>query len=252
MDVRDAFKFTCRMVLGREVGEMDAYEKYLSEAVVQNKARSIYSKKEVFTTFGGYCGGARFFDFSAERDKAAKALSKPIDINKVKDIDSLFGAVGEKLLYGGNKVLGNSAGVENSDNVVDSSNVLNSYQVFESRFVAYSFVVRKSDYAFGTTSSGECAATIRCFYNNNLRRSFECAYGVRSADSLFCYRIVNCDECMFTFNAQSKRHMIGNIQFEPARYAQLKSKLLEEIAGELSKRKRLPFSIVNIHNARLD
>jgi hypothetical protein len=251
MDINDAFKFTSKMVFGQEIGELNDYDGYFREALAGKEEVSHFSKNKIFLTSDQYCKGAKFFDFEKEQAQMAKALAKPLSINEIKDIDSLFRAVGEKLIYSGNKVLGNSRFVVDSDNVVDGMHVLNSSQVFSSKYIAYSYGIRKCDYTFATTSSGECAATIRCFYNNNLRRSFECAYGVRSSDSHFCYKIIGCNECMFTFNVNSKRYVIGNIQLEPMVYAELKKKLIGEVIDELKMRKQLPFSIINIHKAEV-
>jgi hypothetical protein len=44
---------------------------------------------------------------------------------------------------------------------------------------------------------------------------------------------------MFSFNMRGKRHLIGNVQLTPEKYAELKAKLTEELANELEKKKRL-------------
>ncbi|VVB98055.1 Uncharacterised protein [uncultured archaeon] len=249
MDINQAFKFTSKMIFGGEIGELGAYKDYLAEAVIGKKGKSQFSGQDIFLTSDKYAPGARFFDYNKEHGKMAAVLSRPIDAGRIKDIDSLLEAVGEKLVYSGNKVLGNSHFVENSDNVFDSNYVYSSSIVFESKYVAYSYICRESEYAFGLTSSGVCSTVIRCFYNNTLKRSFECCYGIKSSDCTFCYNIINCSDCLFTFNVRSKRNMIGNIQLEKGKYAELKAKLAAELRGELEKGKKLDFSIVDMVRA---
>ncbi len=247
MGIRKAFRSTCRTLFGREIGELEEYTDYLREPLVGKFADSHFSTRKVFLTSTEYCKGARFFDHAREREQVA-ALSKPININDVKDIDSLFDSVKEKVFYSGNKVTGKSMFVGESDNVIDSLYILNSSVVDSCKYNAYSYEMARTDFAFGTTSTGDSSSTIRCFYNVYLKRAFESAFTNSSSDCYFCYNVCNSSNCMFAFNVRSKRNMIGNIQLEPARYSELKSKLLTEIADELEQKKRLDFSIVNIHS----
>ncbi|MFH1448642.1 MAG: hypothetical protein ABIG39_07305 [Candidatus Micrarchaeota archaeon] len=247
MDINDAFHSTCKTVFGREIGELREYEGYFREALVGKFATSYFSKEKVFLTSEQYCEGAKFFDHNKEQTQITKLLSKPLNINEIKDIDSLFLAVKEKLIYSGNKVIGKSMFVQESDNVIDGIYVLNSSVIDSCKYIAYSYVISRTDFAFGTTSTGDSASTIRCFYNLYLRRSFECAFTNNSSECYFCYNLFNSSGCMFTFNVRTKRNMVGNIQLEPSRYSELKTKLLGEIADELERKKRLDFSIINIH-----
>ncbi|MFH1328216.1 MAG: hypothetical protein ABIH76_05160 [Candidatus Bathyarchaeota archaeon] len=249
MDINDAFRSTCKIVLGDEIGELKDYQSYLSEPLIGKYVTSHFSKKKVFMTSEQYCKDARFFDYGKEYQLFEKSLSKPININEIKDIDSLFLGVKEKILYSGNKVTGKSLKVEESDDVVDGIYVLNSSMVDSGKYLAYSCVMEGSNFTFGTTSSADSNHLIRCFYNLGLRRSFESVFSNNSSNCYFCYNAFNSNECMFTFNVRSKRHMVGNLQLEPSRYSELKDKLLNEIRDELKRKKRLDFSIVNIHRA---
>lgn len=250
MKVNDAFKTTCRIVLGREIGELEEYEEYFMEALIGRYVKSNFSGEKVFCTSGEYCSGARFFDYEAEREQVAKLMAKPLNINEIKDVDSLFRAVNERVVYSGNKVLGNSKCVEGSDNILDGMHILKSSVLENCAYTAYSYGSGRSKYMFAVTSSGESESIIRCFYNLKLKRSFECSYTNISSDCYFCYNLLNSQDCMFSFNLRSKRNVIGNIQLERTRYSGLKTKLLGEIVDELRKRKRLDFSIINIHKAR--
>lgn len=232
------WKSTCRAIFGQEIGDMNEYEAYLKEPLVGKSVRSCFSGKELWVTSPHYAGNAKFFDYNAEANEIGKLLAKPVDINNIKDIDSLFEAVGEKLIYSGNKTLGNSSLIENSDNITDSTCVLNSSMIINGKYVAYSYMCRKSEYAFACTSSGDSSMMIRCFYNNSLRRCFECITTVNSSDCYFCHNVSDSADCLFTFNERVKRNMIGNVQLTKEQYAGLKAKLMGEIITDLKKRKR--------------
>lgn len=232
------WKTVCKAIFGQEIGNMKDYEAYLKEPTIGKNVTSHFSGKELWVTSIHYCDGARFFDYNEESKEVNKLLAKPIDINKIKDIDSLFGAVEEKLIYSGNKTLGNSSLVENSDNITDSTCVLNSSMIVSGKYVAYSHMCRKSEYAFACTSSGDSSMMIRCFYNNSLRRCFECITTVNSSDCYFCHNVSDSADCLFTFNERAKRNMVGNVQLTKEQYAGLKNKLMDEIVADLKKRKR--------------
>ena len=205
MDIEDAFRSTSKNVFGKEIGELEGYKKYLQEAVVGKTVRSEFSQDELFVTSDRYCQNARFFDYNKEIGKF-EGMNTPFDINKIKDIDSLFDAARERVIYSGNKILGNSENVQHSDNVFDSFHVLNSSMVTKGRHIAYSYMMRESEYAFGSADSGNCSNIIRCFNNYELKRCFECCYTLTS-DSYFCFNVIDCTDCMFTFNVRNKRNM---------------------------------------------
>jgi len=246
MDVNEAFKKASKFILGQEIGEMKEYEGFLKEAALGRFANSSFSKERVFVTSERYCDGARFFDYGKDQKKLAKEIAKPININRIKDIDSLFEAAGEKCFYAGGKVLGKSSNVVDSDNVIDSEHVLNSSVVMYCRYIAYSYMMRKNEYMFGCTSTGDSSWNIRCFDTNTIQRCFESALVVACRDCYFSYNLDSCYDCMFTFSEKAKHHMIGNIQLEKEEYKELKKKLLGEALEQLKRSKRLNFSITGI------
>jgi hypothetical protein len=243
LDLNSAFKTTCRLVLSQEIGEMHEFTEYLSEPLIGKQVKSALSGKNLWVSTDYYCKGARFFDYV---DESAKFQSKPINPDDIKDIDSLFNAVKENIVYSGSKVLGISTEVENSDHVSDSSSVLNSSIVIKSKFIAYCHLKRNTEYAFACTSSGNSSYILRCFNTTYLKRCFECSDTANSADVYFSYNLIGCNNCMFSFNASNKKNLIGNIQLSQEQYTKLKSKLLNEICEELRAKKKLSYSILNL------
>lgn len=245
MDLNQAFKTTCRLLFGQDIGDFVSFEPYLREALVGKQVSSCFSGKSVWVASEQYAEGSLFFDYESEHEKIKQIQSKPVEIDEIKDVDSLIQSVHEKLIYSGNKTLGNSNFVENSDSIVDSNNIRSSSIMTKSNHCAYSYLMRQSEYVFGSTSSGDSSYILRCFYNNSLKRCFECCTAVKSSDCYFSYNTVGCGDCMFSFNLRNKHNVIGNIQVTKERYSELKQKLVGELADDLKRKKRLDFSIVD-------
>jgi hypothetical protein len=245
-EVNRAWKGTCRAIFGTHIGELEEFGPYLGEVLVGRMVGSAYSSKEVMIGSRDYCKGARFFDFNSEHSEYDKILSKPLDINKIKDIDSLVDAVSEKIVYAGNKTFGNSKNVEASDSIMDSSNIFNSSRIIGGKYIAYCHLMQFSEYSFGSSSSGQSSHIAKCFGNNKLNRCFEVCGTMIATDCYFSYNVSDCNECLFSFNLRSKRHVIANIELEKENYIKLKEKLLGEIIDELRRKKRYRLSILDI------
>ncbi len=246
MDLAGAWDSTCKTIFGQSLGPLSQFEPYLKEALVGQPALSVFSKRPVWVTSPHFDAAGRFFDYANELPQYDK-LNAPLDVNQLKDIDSVVEAVQERLVYAGNKVMGRSQMVEHSDNITDSLDVQHSVLIVRSQHMAYCSFMLGGEYCFGCTDfTNQPTALIRCFYGNSTKRSFECAYPVSSSDCLFCYNIEGCNDCLFTFSEKNKRNMIGNVQLAPDAYKRLKAKLVGEIAQELASKKRYPLSITDM------
>jgi hypothetical protein len=235
-------------LFGQEIGELKEFKEYLCEPLVGKTFESYFSGKKIWIGSNNYAKDARFFDFNEENTEYAKVLSKPLELDKIKDIDSLLEAIGEKLIYSGSKILGNSKQVLDSDSVLDSTFIMNSSRVIYSKNVAYSYLIQYDENAFGCASTGKSTHILRCFYNYTVSRCFEICGSVGASDCHFSYNIWNSNDCLFSFNLRSKKYMIANIQLDKDQYVNLKKKLLSEISDTLKRKKRLNFSIIDIMN----
>ncbi|MBI5061007.1 MAG: hypothetical protein HZB67_01715 [Candidatus Aenigmarchaeota archaeon] len=247
LDINSAFETTSRILFGESVGQLTDFDAYLKEGLVGKQTKSHFSGKQLMVLSDQYPENVRFFDYSTELCKVS-GLSKSLNINEIKDIDSLFGAVKERLYYTGNKVLGESNYVENSDNVFDGAFVYHSTLIRKGKFVYACYLMNEPEFCFGSASSGQSQYIMRCFYNNTLKRCFECCTSVGSSDLYFCYNLIGCNDCMFTFNLRNKRNMVGNVQLDREQYTGLKKKLLAEVAAGLKAKKRFGYSIIDILN----
>lgn len=236
MDMDGAFKSTCRVLFGKEIGALSGYGKYLAELVdPPMKASSSFSGNPVFLSRPHYCRGAKFIDVSEIGD-AKGALS----INDIKDADSALYALSEKFAYCGNKNLGSSVEVSDSDMCNDCLGVLSSQNVVASKYVAYSNGVRESECVFGCMLGGEVGFSLRSQIFFFSKRCFDAYLCFHSTDVYSSFNCRNCQDIVFSFNQNSKRNMIGNLELPKEKYLELKKKLVSEIAGELVAKGKFP------------
>ncbi len=236
MDINKAFKQTCKILFKREIGELNEFEAYLriyNEEVHKVKSAS---GTEVYYT-APYSQGARFLAYDTAFNRS---MSKPLDINKIKDIDSLFETVQENVYYAGSKVLGNSHFVEESENVTDSSVVYRSSEILRCEYVAYSGLLRDSKYLFGCSCLDTASFCINLCEASASQRCFESNISFFSSDTYYVSNCKGCHDILFSFDQHAKRNMIGNNPLEKGQYLKIKDALIVQMADELEKKKRLP------------
>ncbi len=237
-ELNKRWKQTCELLLKGSVGELADFEPWLTENIDKIHSHpSSLSGKEVAYSVNDYCAGSKRESFE-EVDFSKKA--GPLEINDIKDIDSIVEAVQERIYYTGGMVLGNSRFVEKSANVSDSFYVYSSSHVGDSKYIAYCSMSRLNEYAFGTAAPGESQYVIRCTDTYKLKRVFEGWTTANTTDSYYVFWLNNCADCMFSFNLRSTRNAIGNLVLPREKYQEIKARLLEQMRFELESKKRLP------------
>jgi len=245
MDINQSWNSTCKTVFGQEIGDLSKFKDYLKEAVPGKSVFSSFSQRPLFVGSGEYPMLGRYFDDSAERALVEKQ-NQPFKLDQIKDIDTLTSTLKERFVYGANKTQGRCEEIQSSDFVVDSINVLGSAHILRGKNIAYSYKARDCESIFGSTAFGYGANAIRAYYNKGITRVFECTTCETITDSLFCYQTFNSSDCMFCFNSRNRRHCVANVQLSKEQYAKLKSTLLEQIVGELTRKGRLDFSTIEL------
>lgn len=239
MDINDAWKSTCKVLLGDEIGELDSYKKYLRDGtgLTLSERKSEISGKTV-TTANTVPKKAGFISSDEIAEYGKVMAGAKLDINQIKDIDSIVEALEGRMYYSGNIVLGKFDDVRNSDKCTDSAVVYRSQMVYEgSRYVAYSNMVRSYEYGFGLTLSGESKFVIKASGTWKDARCFEVLRVYNSSDCYMAANLDGCTSCMFSFNQRNKSSMIGNLQLSRDRYAAIKEKLLEDMRTSLKSKK---------------
>ncbi|MFA5106505.1 MAG: hypothetical protein WC506_06125 [Candidatus Micrarchaeia archaeon] len=238
-----SWKGACKALFGREVGELSGFEPWLEE-YAQHPPRfekSFFSGREVEVSIEDYAPGSRFISFD-EADFGKKF--RPLTINEIKDIDGIIGAIGERMQYTGNLVLGNSANVERSGSVVDSHFVWKSSRVSDSKYIACSQDARYCEHCFGLGVSSKSSFCVRST-SGRMTRCFETLNCELLTDAYYCALVQNSQECMFSFGCRSKNFIIGNLQLPKDKYMGVKRKLLAEMADLLERDKRI-FSLFDV------
>ncbi len=246
MDVNSAWKSTCSLLLGGEIGDIDEYKEYLCDRqyVPYTEGKSVISGKKV--VIGATRYGENPKVISQNEIDYHKKLT--LNINEIKDIDSLMESLKDRFHYAGNKIFGNSKFYEDVDNCSDSFYTYKSHTVFSSKYVGYSIFIREgSEYVFGCGPLMNCKHVIRGLGAEKLQRCFEFCNMALCSDMYYTSDCIGCSECMFTFNQRSKRYCIGNLELSPDKYRQIKKKLLGELREYLKKNKSLP-SLFDFHS----
>ncbi|MFH1448048.1 MAG: hypothetical protein ABIG39_04235 [Candidatus Micrarchaeota archaeon] len=238
-----AWKSTTRIIFGEGLGELRDYEDWLKEYVDSLRVESsAVSKSNVHLAIKDYCKGAKFMSF--EEVEFGKKFD-PLNINEIKDIESIAEAIQERCHYTGNVVLGNSRFVQGSSNIVDSNYVYNSIIVSDSKYVAYCDTLKMQAYSFGLYGDAESSHIIKCVEGHKNRRNFECHVTYLSSDCYYSANLQNCKECMFSFGLQARAYNMGNLQLTRDKYCGIKAKILSEVVEKLKKEKRV-FSLLEI------
>jgi len=232
------WKSTCRVLFGKEIGELKDFQEWLSlNTPPLAHASSSLTGKEITYSITDYCKGSK----RASLDEIWK-LKKfpPLSLNEIKDIDSLLQAVQERAYYTGNIILGNSNFIERSSNCNDSYYVLDSGVISDSKYVCNSSRAKQSEFLFGSDAIGECKFLVKCYEAYKNVRCLEAWKSQSCADCFYINGVMNSSDCLFCFNVQNKRNAIGNLELSREKYLSLKEKLIPEIAQELSSTHSLP------------
>lgn len=237
-EIQKAWDKTCTLLLGEEIGNLEDYAPWLKELIDLNTFRkSSISRKEVASAIKEYCETSKFISFD-EIDFGKKF--EPLNINEIKDLDSILEAVNERVYYCGNILLGNCMNVERSSNLSDGFSVTDSAQFFNVKYMAYCTVGREDSYCFGAHGPGGSDFLIRCSQATNIRRSFELWVSTNTSDCYYSYGLDNCSNCFFSFNLKNKRYCIGNLELGRDKYESVRKNLLSELVVELKKNKSAP------------
>ena len=238
-ELNKAFKTTCKILFKEEIGELKDYEDWLKEIVKSPPERK---NLRVFPDY--YAENAKFLDYN-EIDFMKRF--EPLNINEVKDIDSIVEALKERFVYAGNVVLGKSQFVEKSTNVFDSFYVYESYGIEESRYVYRAAMLKEANYIFSTSVAPQSSYSMASITVPISSRIFASIYIVSSSDVYYSSKINNSGEVMFSSGIINKNYVIGNLSLNREKYMKIKDGILEQIRDYLTSNKKI-FDLIDIVN----
>lgn len=245
--VNNSWKSTCKILLGDEIGDIAHYEKYLMKYVDEKKkVKSALSGKEVAISDSMHAN-ASFISNDELEEYRKKTENIKLDVNNIKDFDSIQEQLQEIFYYSGNLIFGNSEDITSSSRCGNSFHVHESQDVYDSKYVVYSCLVRYGEYIFGSNAIGETQFGIKNFETYRDSRCMETIRNYTSSDCYYTGTLEGCNNCMFSFNLRNKSYRIGNHELPKDRYSTLKTKLIEDIRETLRTKKDL-LSIVDLVN----
>jgi hypothetical protein len=232
-----AFRSTCRTLFKQELGSLEEFKGYLTTMYEPlSKRKSSVSKSEVCLSHLEYPKEGKFI----KHEEIKEIPEYKLNVNEIKDIDSLVGAVKENFHYCGDKNLGKSVEVEESDACMDAGFVLDSHEIYDSQRVAYSSYLEGSKYIFGCTFALNITTMITAMHSYSSSRVFQTGFSSRSSDIYLSWYMIDCKECILSFNQRSKNYLVGNLELPKEEYFSLKEKLVGEIADVLKRKKTFP------------
>ncbi len=238
-----AWKDTCKILFGADVGGYAEYSSWLAELVDEPViTKSSISGKEVVYSTADYSKKAKSIGLD---EVGVSQKFEPLNINEIKDIDSIIGAIQDRIYYAGNIILGNSNYVQKSSNINDSFSVFQTTLSGNSKYMAFCTLARLDTHGFGSNAFSQSEFCLKCHELTRVKRSFELWMSQDSSDCYYSHGLTNCSHCFFSFNLENKRFAIGNLELTPDKYREIKSKLISEMLTELKREKRLP-SLVEI------
>jgi len=236
----------CRALLGFEPGSLKDYVPWLCLYTEPNEfEKSSVSSQQVAFAIKEYCSGSKRISCN-EIDFQKKF--EPLDINQIKDIDSIVQAVQERVFYAGNIILGKSEFVKRSTSISDCYYALDSARFTDSKYICNCTMGRFCDDCFGCHTLAESSWCIKCSQCHKNTRGFELWMCKGCQECYYSFGLDNCQDCLFSFNLRGKRLRIGNLELEKSKYLQIKEKLTQEIAQELVSKKKAP-SLIEIIKA---
>ena len=245
-ELDSAWKSTCRLLLGQEIGDLEGYEENLQYLIppIVNRTSAL-SGREVAVDEGFITPAQRIISSDEAEAYHKEMEKKPFDINSIKDIDSLLEAARERAYYAGNIYLGNTKNAAGSNHVFESYEVCASQQVFQSKYVAHSYIARYAENIYGCLDNVKSRFSINSYEVFESSRLVETYRTYSSSDCYYTCNLEDCQDCLFCFNLRKKNRHIGNIGLERGRFMELKTKLVQEMRQRFEKDRELP-SIIDI------
>ncbi|PIT84206.1 hypothetical protein COU37_04635 [Candidatus Micrarchaeota archaeon CG10_big_fil_rev_8_21_14_0_10_45_29] len=241
-EINNAWKTSCKIIFGRDIGDLEDYEKWLGHYIEgPYERKSSLTGKKVVLSKDDFAQDAKYLSHD-ELDYSKKY--EPLNINELKDIDSIANAIKERAYYTGNIVLGNSSNIEGSTDVMNSHFIRNCAIVQGSKFASRTRYLHGCEYCWGQYGATASVHAMMCS-GSKIMRCLESHSCELTSDCYFCGSMQNSNDCMFSFGGIGKRNLIGNLQLAKEEYLKLKKKLVCQIADELEAKKKI-YSLFSI------
>jgi len=247
-EIEKAWAATCRVLLGRELGALDGYEKWLMRDVPPTiKAKSALSDYMVYApSFVYYDETKKQMIGLEESPKWGERHLEKRDAESL-TLSNAAKKLGSLRYYTPEIMDGENVGMEECGAIFfNCSYCYKASSMAYDKYCAFSMWPRQSEHTFGSSFLFSCQFCMKCFHSENLTRCFELSNSNSCTDCYYCHNVENCHESMFCFNAKNLSYAIGNRELGKEDYLKIKKKALESMCAELLKTKSLQHGIYDI------
>lgn len=245
--IEDAWRGTCRIVLGREIGPLRGYGEFLSERINPViRVKTAYGNEtyssDIF--FYKYLPKERIVNLDEAEEIAKQHLA--FEDGEEVTLESVMEKISPVAFFRAEFAEGSNA---NNIETQIPYTATNTYKVVDATYAkncAYDTMALNSEYIFGSYRTLYSKFCIRAHSSVGLSNCFDVDCCTNLRDSYFCHNVEGSDSCMFCFNTKSKRFAVGNAEIGRENYAKVKRIVLDEIAQRLESDGKLPFDIFTV------
>ncbi|HID73394.1 TPA: hypothetical protein EYP38_05635 [Candidatus Micrarchaeota archaeon] len=242
--IENAFRKTTKILFGTALTGLEQYKEWLLEHVEPTlEASSVVSGEPVYAPsslfFADVLGNMVTMDESLKLGEGSisEEQAGEIRLSNASDILGRLRTTSPDVIFDRNSAITRCAAYMGSHYCMDSS-----YVGF-SKYVAYCFWPRESEYVFGSVLLFSSSFCINCYHSTNLARCFELD---NCSDCYFCHNCENLSDCMFCFNTKAKKYAIGNVEVGKEEYERIKKLILGDLLNQLETKKKLGRNIYNL------
>ncbi|MBI5228011.1 hypothetical protein HY988_05470 [Candidatus Micrarchaeota archaeon] len=248
--IEEAFGQTMQIILKKRPAKpIDHYEKWLvNHTHGLEKCKSAASCKEVYlAAYGNYSDLPKSRLLNLEESKTFGAAVR-LTAQELEGIDlkNAGAKIGKIAFFNTDIQDGQYINDIECTITIDAVSCYRAVCAVYSKYVAYSFWPRSSQYIFGCDSVFDSSFCVNCYHSVNLQRCFEMESCSSCSDAMFCHNCENLQECMFCFNTKNKRYAIGNVELGRESYMKIKDRILEQINSEIEKSGKLRYDIFSL------
>ena len=237
--VQKAWDDTCKLVLGREIGDLARYKDWL--------VRHNISIRAVQSALGS--GGIQAGSY-----ENLKALpdNRYVNIDEMRQLASILkldGNEAQALTFANaGKTLGRIFYITPQ---FHDGTIINAYEcpivtwssdcqavhgcIFMKRS-AYSTWGRDSEYLFGSAFVFDSGFNIKCYNSFKIRNCFEVDSARLSTGCYYCHNVENCHDSILCSNVKNLRYAVCNKVVGREEFARVKALLLAKVVGELKEK----------------
>ncbi|HIH18491.1 TPA: hypothetical protein HA225_00780 [Candidatus Micrarchaeota archaeon] len=245
--IEKAFSSLAKVLLGRELSDLDSYAEWLSRDVrMLTPQKSALSGKTVYLSFFSFFQETRGRVIKLDEGEELGKKSLSLESARGLSLSNAAEMLREIKLYAAESVVGENIEVEEVGQHGYSSFCYRGDAFVYSKYCAYSFWPRSGEYIFGSDFVFSSKFCLKCYSSVNITRCFEVSHSVNCSDCYFCHNCENVHDSMFCFNSKNLRHAVGNRELPREEYLEIKERMLSQVYGMLQKEKGIPYGIFNL------